>query len=179
MLSTPAMKVVATAPRPGVMMPSRPVAGLGVEDASLAEPFTNLFSFEQRARRTAARPEAGTNLALGTRFRFIRSRGGGVDVRHALDHGDPGRYGQNDDDDSEHPPVEHEAEQRLRGRQEDDALGALQQADFRVETERLGAGPGVRGEEGADEAEQRRDEQRDAAVDATGGIEHGDAAEHE
>ena len=47
-----------------------------------------------------------------------------------------------------------------------DALGALQQADFRVEAERLGPGPGVRGEEGADESKQRRDHQRDAAVDA-------------
>jgi hypothetical protein len=39
MLSTPAMKVVATAPSPGVRIPSLPVAGRGVWRASV--PGTN------------------------------------------------------------------------------------------------------------------------------------------
>src|SRR5690242_4121289 len=110
------MNVVATAPSPGVMMPSLPVAGRGAEGASAAEPCTYLFSFEQWARGAVARPEARPCLALGARFRLFRSGGRRVDERRPLDHGDPGRNSQNDRDEGEDPPVEHQAEERLRGR---------------------------------------------------------------
>src|SRR3954452_6692449 len=102
------MNVVATAPSPGVMIPSLPVAGRGLDGASAAEPCTYLLSFEQWARGAVARPEPRPCLGLGARFRLVRSSGGRVDERHSLDHGDPGRYGQNDGDERQHPPVEHE-----------------------------------------------------------------------
>src|SRR6187549_1800860 len=159
------MNVVATAPSPGVMMPSLPVAGRGVEGASAAEPCTNLFSFEQWARGAGARPEPRTRLGLGARFRLFRSSGRRIHECHSLDHGDPGRYGQNDGDDGEHPPVEHEAEEGLRGRQENYSLRALKQPDLRVEAEGLGTRARVRREERADEPEQGDDEQRNAAVE--------------
>src|SRR4026208_1559319 len=103
------MKVVATAPRPGVMMPSLPVASRGVEGASAAEPCTYLFSFEHWARGAVARPEPRSCLGLGACFRLLRSSGSRVDECHSLDHGDPGRNGQNDCDEGEHPPIEYEA----------------------------------------------------------------------
>src|SRR5512133_1548410 len=103
------MNVVATAPSPGVMIPSLPVAGRGVEGASAAEPCTYLLSFEQWARGAVACPEPWPCLGFRARVRLLRSSGGRVDERHSLDHGDPGRNGQNDRDDGEHPPVEHEA----------------------------------------------------------------------
>src|SRR5690349_22306924 len=147
MLSTPAMKVVATAPRPGVMMPSLPVAGRGMETASEDEPGTYLLSFEQRARGAVSRPEPRPGLGVRARFRLFRPRGRRIDVGHALDHGDPGRYGQNDDDDGQHPPVEHEPEEGLRRGEENDSLGPLEHPHFGVQPESLGPGPGVRRQE--------------------------------
>src|SRR6185369_1081468 len=161
-LSTPAMKVVATAPSPGVMIPSLPVAGRGVDTASEDEPGTYLLSFEQRARGAASRPEPRPSLGVRARFRLFRSRGRRIDVGHALDHGDPGRYGQNDDDDGQHPPVEHEPEKGLRGGEEDHSLRALEHAHLGVQPECLGAGPGVGRQERPDQPHQADDEHRDA-----------------
>ena len=156
MLSTPAMNVVATAPSPGVRMPSLPVAGRGVVACVRSGTLHDLFSFEQWARRAVRAQNRGRASVSGARFRFFRSRGGRVHVGHALDHGDPGRDGQNDDDDGEHPPVEHQAEEGLRRRQENHALGPLQQPDLGIESERLGARARVRREKRADETEQTR-----------------------
>src|SRR6476620_10872589 len=170
-LSTPAMKVVATAPSPGVMMPSLPAAGRGVDAASEAEPCTYLFSFEQRARGAVSRPEPRTCLGLRARFRLFRSRGRRIDVCHALDHGDPGRYGQNDDDDGEHPSVEHEPEKGLWSGEEDDSLRALEHADLGVQAQCFGTRPRVRRQKRPDQPEQADDEHRDARVQPAGGVE--------
>src|SRR5215208_8328795 len=111
MLSTPAMNVVATAPRPGVMIPSLPVAGRGVDGASEPEPCTYDSPYVRLASGAATCPEARPCLGLGERLGFIRSSGGGIHERHPLDHGDPGRQCQDDGDHREHPPVEHQTEE--------------------------------------------------------------------
>ena len=61
-------------------------------------------------------------------------------------------------------PVERQAEERLRHRQQHDALRPLHHADLRVDAQRLGARPRVRREERADEPEQADDDHRHAAL---------------
>src|SRR2546423_13393428 len=79
MLSTPAMNVVATAPSPGVRMPSLPVAGRieerALEDALLEpldEACTYSISFQQRPRNAAPTPEPTRVFSFdeAERFRF-------------------------------------------------------------------------------------------------------------
>src|SRR5215218_7787320 len=76
-LSTPAMKVVATAPRPGVRTPRRPVAGRTVLRALLElpvlpvlDPCTSELSWSGSTRGSFA--ERGTRAVLVTRNRLLR-----------------------------------------------------------------------------------------------------------
>src|SRR5687767_15734262 len=75
MLSTPAMKVVATAPRPGVMMPRRPLAGAMDSGASADDVLANYFSI---LVYDCARRVAGIDAAFG-------GEGGSLTMRIGLD----------------------------------------------------------------------------------------------
>ena len=101
-----------------------------------------------------------------------------VDERDALDHGDPRRHGEEDDDECEHPSVERETEERLRHREQHHALGSLQHSYLRVETERFRTGPRVRGEERPDDAGETHHDHRYAAVRRTQRVKHPEAAKH-
>src|ERR1051326_1444858 len=107
MLSTPAMKVVATAPRPGVRIPSLPVAGRTTErapDAALLglfeEACTYSISFQQRPGHaaTTAQPARPFSVGKPKRIRLCLRCGLVVNERDALDHGDPRRHGEKNDD---------------------------------------------------------------------------------
>src|SRR5918999_3731491 len=144
--STPAMNVVATAPNPGVRTPSRPVAGRTADGRAPGrargadEPCTWLLSFQcwTGGGTLPAHPQRNP-------WRVARQAGLGVGQRRVIDecdplnHRHPGGHRQNDDDETEHPAVEGEAEEGLRRRQQRDALGALEQADLCIDAERLGA----------------------------------------
>src|SRR5690348_3831488 len=121
-LSTPAMNVVATAPRPGVRMPSFPVAGRIVErapDAAFFEPLdeacTYSISFQQRTRYTPTTAQPTGLLAVweSKRIRLHTRCGLVIDKCNALDHGDPGGHSEEDDDERQHPPIQREAKERL------------------------------------------------------------------
>ena len=83
MLSTPAMKVVATAPRPGVRIPSLPEAGATLDGAELLDIHKGF---------------------LGR---------GSMDEADALDGGYPCGHGQKQDDPHEDPAMQREAEKGL------------------------------------------------------------------
>src|SRR6516162_4923590 len=113
MLSTPAMNVVATAPRPGVRMPSRPLAGRMVGEA------TKRFSYRLTARAglttAAARPEGLVCWGRERDRRLGAARGGlPVHEAHSLHDGDPGSDGEEHDDRAEDQTIERQAEERLR-----------------------------------------------------------------
>src|SRR6185312_13053585 len=117
-LSTPAMKVVATAPRPGVRIPSVPPAGRMVVEAKTMSP----RELWPRARTTTAQPEGffggepeGRRVDAGVRL--------AIHELHPLHDRDPRRHGEKHDDGSGHPAVECEPEERLRGREQHDPLG--------------------------------------------------------
>src|SRR5262245_22535069 len=92
MLSTPAMKVVATAPRPGVRMPSVPVAGATARDS--LELNAGLLSEQVPpggapltgpGRRIRGGPDTARGLGVAAGRLTI-------DVDDALDDGDPGGH---------------------------------------------------------------------------------------
>src|SRR5690348_11887097 len=172
-LSTPAMNVVATAPRPGVRIPSLPVAGRMVLRAPLPallelfeEPCTNSVSFQQWTRDAASAAEPTWLLSLGKaeRLRFGSRRGLMVNEGNALHDRDPCRHGQQDNDDGQHPPVERQPEEGLRNGQEHDAFGTLKNADLGVESERFRTGSGIRGEERTNDTRQADNDHHDAMM---------------
>src|SRR5688500_12591879 len=75
MLSTPAMNVVATAPRPGVRMPRRPLAGAMDSGASAEDVLANYFSI---LVYDCARRVAGIDAAFG-------GEGGSLTMRIGLE----------------------------------------------------------------------------------------------
>src|SRR5689334_14919551 len=185
MLSTPAMNVVATAPRPGVRMPSLPVAGRTVErapDSALFELLDDTYSisFQQSAGDAAPPPQPTRTFSFGEsqRFGFCSRCGLVIDERDALDHGDPRRHGQENDDEREHPSVQCQPEKGLWHREQHHALRALQYAHLRIEAKRFRASPRVRGEEGADDSREADDHHRYTPMHRTQSIEHSKPAEH-
>src|SRR6185295_3749873 len=131
-LSTPAMNVVATAPRPGVRIPSRPVAGATLFLESFKRPFSLSCSAPGGTLRVRRQGRGSLDWDL-ERLRARAVTGLVVDVCDALDHRDPGAHGDDDDHDLEYPPVQRQTEERLRGRQQRDALRPLYHADLGVE----------------------------------------------
>src|SRR4051812_4319323 len=169
-LSTPAMNVVATAPRPGVRMPSLPVAGATPERDS----------FKRRFLLCSSTPNGALGVfgqCCGPLDRKLeRLRGGAVtglviDVCNALNHGDPGADRDDENDGLEYQPVQRQTEKRLRGRKKRDALGALDHPHLRIETERLGPRASIGGHERADAAGHAHEHHEGAAVCRTQRIE--------
>src|SRR5262245_48372003 len=100
-----------------------------------------------------------------------------VDVRDALEHGDPGRNGQYHDDDAEHPAVESEAEDPLRRGEQNDPLRTLEHPHLGVDTECLGASACVRREKRTDDSREAYHDHRCAVVLSVERVVDGETAE--
>src|SRR5215831_5414165 len=131
MLSTPAMNVVATAPRPGVRMPSVPLAGRMVVEANVIL-LSRLMA--GTCPGTAPQPEG---FFSGERDRRFAGPRVGLPIHevHALHDRDPGSDREEDDDGTEYGALEREAKEGLRRGEKHDALGPLQHPDLRVQPE--------------------------------------------
>ena len=185
-LSTPAMKVVATAPSPGVSTPRRPaagrIAGLSPAGRPLPEvvPCTTYSPFAMN--RCSGRAPRGTRsrriVQRAYRPRWLRLQ----PAMHGLDalrRGDPRGNGQQDDDCDQNEPMERQTEKRLRRREQHHALGTLQDADARIDPEPFRARARVRSQERPDQREHARADHWHAPPFRTRREEHRESAEHE
>src|SRR6266566_1609192 len=118
MLSTPARNRVATAPSPGVSMPSRPVAGAIDLGASLEDDLPN-FYLRLYLRLCAARTRDSRGFRCG-RGIIDPSDRLCIEVPRKAMHEcdplyrrDPGRHGEKNYNADQHPAVPEKTEQRL------------------------------------------------------------------
>src|SRR6266550_4394491 len=145
MLSTPAMNVVATAPSPGVSMPSRPVAGAIDLGASLEDDLPN-FYLRLYLRLCAARTRDSRGFR-GGRGIIDPSDRLCIEVPRKAMHEcdplyrrDPRSHREKNYYADQHPAVPEKPEQRLGRREKYDALGTLHDANLRVDPKRFRAG---------------------------------------
>src|SRR6266566_1330098 len=163
MLSTPAMNVVATAPSPGVRMPSRPLAGAIDLGTSPEDDLAKLYlrcdlrlrparRRHSRCLRRGSRRVGGCRCGRGRGVRiaddsdlrwtfFARARprvhvlGSMVDKRDSLHGRDPGGNGEEKDNAHQHPSIPEKTKQRLRSRQQYNPLRTLHYADLGVDAQ--------------------------------------------
>src|SRR5438094_1578231 len=188
MLSTPAMNVVATAPRPGVRIPSLPVAGRIVERAPAAALFalfdedcTYLISFHESARNASAtaQPARLVGISESKRLRLCLYSWCGLVVHEGdtLNHSDPRGHGEKNDDECQYPSIQRQAEECLRNGEQNHALRTLKDSDLRVEAERLRPRACVGREERPDDSGETDDNHWHASVHRAQRVKHPEATE--